>query len=312
MCLEPKDQLVRPSVYDESSPLKEVILGLATGFGGIPTPEECYDPKSYENVIRGTYPDQENLIKEMEAVREIFERYGVKVHRPKNIPDLNQIFARDISFVVEDKVFVPNVIKEREDEIDGIEHILGLFEDDCILELEEGIRAEGGDIMPWKDLLFIGYSGAEAFGKYKTSRTNQAAVDYFTEIFPHREVRAIELVKSDTDPYVNALHLDCCFQPFGTGHAILYPKGMKHQKDVDFIRGYFGEDNIIEVTREEFYHMFPNIFSIDPKTIISNASFTRLNRIFEEKGIKVEKVAYDEISKMGGLLRCTTLPLIRK
>ena len=303
---------MKPSVYDESAPLVEVVLGLAKDFGEIPTPEECYDPKSYENVIRGTYPDQEDLINEMEAVKAVFQRYQVKVHRPKNITDLNQIFARDIAFVLEDKVFVPNIIKEREDEIDGIEYILDLFDQECVIELDEGIRAEGGDVMPWKNMLFIGYSGPDDFGKYKTSRTNQAAVSYFVEMFPHRTIKAIELVKSDKDPYVNALHLDCCFQPFGENQAILYPAGMKHKEDVDFIRQYFGPENIIEVSRDEFYHMYPNIFSINRNTIISNASFTRLNDLLESKGFTVEKVPYDEISKMGGLLRCTTLPLIRK
>ena len=303
---------MKPSVYDESAPLLELVLGLAKDFGEVPTPEECYDPKSYENVIRGTYPDQKDLIKEMEGLKNVFDKYQVKVHRPNNIEDLNQIFARDIAFALEDKIFVPNIIKEREDEIDGIENILDLFEQDCIIELEEGIRAEGGDIMPWKDMLFIGYSGEEDFGKYKTSRTNLKAVEYFTQMFPNLTVRAIELVKSDKDPYVNALHLDCCFQPFGTHHAILYPAGMKNAEDVEFIHSYFGQENIIEVTRDEFYHMFPNIFSINRTTVISNASFTRLNDILEQNGFTVEKVPYDEISKMGGLFRCTTLPLIRR
>jgi N-dimethylarginine dimethylaminohydrolase len=87
---------------------------------------------------------------------------------------------------------------------------------------------------------------------------------------------------------------------------------MKHAEDVEFIRSYFGKENIIEVTRDEFYHMFPNIFSINPTTVISNASFTRLNDVLEQNGFTVERVPYDEISKMGGLLRCTTLPLRRK
>jgi N-dimethylarginine dimethylaminohydrolase len=302
---------VRPSVYDESSPLKEVVLGLAKDFGDIPNSEDCPDPKSLEHVINGTYPHQEALIREMTAVKDVLERYGVKVFRPHNIPGLNQIFARDITFVIEDKILIPNILKTREDELDGIEYILAHFEEDCILDLEEGIRAEGGDVMPWKDHLFIGYSATEDFDRFRTARTNQRAVDFMRERFPHREVKAIELVKSDTDPRVNALHLDCCFQPFGEGQAILYPAGMKHKEDVEYIIAFFGKENIIEVNQEEFYHMFPNIFSIDPKTIISNTSFTRLNTLLRERGFIVEEVTYNEVSKMGGLFRCSTLPLVR-
>jgi N-dimethylarginine dimethylaminohydrolase len=299
-------------VYDESSPLKEVVLGLALDFGDVPDPKDCPDPKSLEHVLNGSYPEQDVLVREMTAVKDVLERYGVKVFRPHNIPGLNQIFARDITFVIEDKVLIPNILKAREDELDGIEHILEHFEPDCIIDLEEGIRAEGGDVMPWKDHLFIGYSGPDEFDRYRTARTNQRAVEFMTEMFPHRTVKAIELVKSDTDPRVNALHLDCCFQPFGNGQAILYPAGMKHKEDVEFIRDYFGPENIIEVSQDEFYNMFPNIFSIDPKTIISNTSFTRLNNLLREKGFTVEEVTYNEVSKMGGLFRCSTLPLIRE
>jgi N-dimethylarginine dimethylaminohydrolase len=87
---------------------------------------------------------------------------------------------------------------------------------------------------------------------------------------------------------------------------------MKHKEDVAYIRDYFGLENIIEVRQDEFYNMFPNIFSIDPKTIISNTSFTRLNNLLREKGFTVEEVTYNEVSKMGGLFRCSTLPLIRQ
>lgn len=42
-------------------------------------------------------------------------------------------------------------------------------------------------------------------------------------------------------------------------------------------------------------------------------NFTHLNTCMEEAwGMTVEHVSYHEISKMGGLLRCSTLPLIRE
>ncbi|MEY2703223.1 MAG: hypothetical protein RLY43_1861, partial [Bacteroidota bacterium] len=39
--------------------------------------------------------------------------------------------------------------------------------------------------------------------------------------------------------------------------------------------------------------------------------FTRLNNWLRKKGFTVEEIPYAEISKQEGLLRCSTLPLIR-
>jgi N-dimethylarginine dimethylaminohydrolase len=59
------------------------------------------------------------------------------------------------------------------------------------------------------------------------------------------------------------------------------------------------------------YDMNSNIFSISPEVVISEKNFTRLNRWLREQGFTVEEVPYAEISKQEGLLRCTTMPLIR-
>ena len=118
--------------------------------------------------------------------------------------------------------------------------------------------------------------------------------------------------KSDTDPRENALHLDCCFQPIGKDMAILYKGGFKNESDVEFIINHFGAKNIIEITKEEMYDMNSNVFSISEKVIISEKGFRRLNEILRSKGFIVEEVPYAEIAKMEGLLRCSTMPLIRE
>ena len=57
--------------------------------------------------------------------------------------------------------------------------------------------------------------------------------------------------------------------------------------------------------------MYSNVFSICEDVIISERNFTRLNTWLREQGFIVEEVPYAEIGKQEGLLRCTTLPLIR-
>ena len=59
------------------------------------------------------------------------------------------------------------------------------------------------------------------------------------------------------------------------------------------------------------YHMNSNIFSISPEIIISERSFIRLNSWLRSQGFIVEEVSYGEISKQEGLLRCSTMPLVR-
>ncbi len=161
-------------------------------------------------------------------------------------------------------------------------------------------------------MLFIGYSKKHDFDKYIVSRTNEAGVEFLADLFPHRTVKSFELVKSDTDPRENALHLDCCFQPIGKDQAIIYRGGFKNPEDYHFLKEYFGESNVIDITQEEMYNMNSNIFSINPTTIVSEKKFTRLNTELRERGFVVEEIAFSETAKMEGLLRCSTLPLHRE
>jgi N-dimethylarginine dimethylaminohydrolase len=58
--------------------------------------------------------------------------------------------------------------------------------------------------------------------------------------------------------------------------------------------------------------MYPNIFSISPDEVITDVTFERLNDVLHSKGIKTIPVNYREVSKLGGLFRCSTMPLIRE
>ncbi len=299
-------------VQNETAQLEAVILGTAVSVGPPPSIEEAYDPKSKEHIRNGTYPQEEDMVAEMEAFRLVLERHNVEVYRPENIPNLNQIFARDISFVIDDKLVIPNILKARRREADAIEHILKRIPESQLLEMPEGARAEGGDVMPNNGKIFVGYSEDEDFAKYKTARTNREGVEFLRESFPDWEVIAFELIKSDEDPRYNALHLDCCFQPIGNAKAIVFPGGFKNPGDMDFIRDYYGIENLIVIDREEMYHMASNVFSISPEVVVSEKRLTTFNDRLRDHGFYVEEVPYYEISKQEGLFRCSTLPLRRQ
>jgi N-dimethylarginine dimethylaminohydrolase len=303
--------MLKLNVKNETSRLRAVVLGTAESNGPIPKVEDCYDPKSIEHIKAGTYPKEEDMILEMEAVAEVFKKYEIDVYRPKIIKDCNQIFSRDIAFVIEDKIIRANILPDREAEIHAIDYIWNQIAPENRIILPEECHAEGGDVMPWNDFIFIGtYSGAD-YADYITARTNMDAVIAIQEYFPNKVVKSFELRKSNTNPRENALHLDCCFQPIGKDKAIIHKNGFIHEHEYQWLVDYFGSDNIFEITKEEMYNMNSNVFSISEEVIISEKNFTRLNNWLRKNGFIVEEVPYAEIAKQEGLLRCSTLPLIR-
>ena len=123
--------------------------------------------------------------------------------------------------------------------------------------------------------------------------------------------KEFDLVKSKIEPRDNALHLDCCFQPVGKDKGIIYKSGFREESDYMYLVNLFGKDNLFHISREEMYHMNSNIFSIAEDVVISEKNFTRLNTWLRKHGFTVEEVPYAEIAKQEGLLRCSTMPLVR-
>ena len=298
-------------VKDETAPLKAVIVGRATSNGPTPSIDEAYDPKSIEHLKAGTYPVEADMIREIEGLAEKLKSLGVEVYRPELIENYNQIFSRDIGFVVDDSFVYSNILPDREDELGAVKPILDLFDPSKILSPPEEVHVEGGDVMPHKEFLFVGTYLQEDYRSYITARTNKAAVEWLSATFTHRVIKAFELKKSNTDPYTNALHFDCCFQPVGEKYAIIHKEGFLHEQDAEWLINYFEKENVFEISAEEMYAMNSNIFSVAPDLVISDVRFNRLNQWLNDKGIRVEAIPYGEIAKQEGLLRCSTLPLIR-
>lgn len=299
-------------IVNETAPLKAVILGTAKSNGREPTVQEAYDPKSVEHIKAETYPKEEDMVKEMEAVAAVFKKHNVKVYRPEIIENCNQIFSRDIAFVIEDCIIKSNILPDRVPELEAINYVLNEIAPKKIITPPEEVHIEGGDVMLHNDYIFVGTYKGEDYSNYITARTNMQGVQFLKEMFPNKKVIEFNLKKSNTNPYENALHLDCCFQPVGEGKAIIHKEGFLEEKEYQFLVDLFGKENVFHITKEEMYAMNSNIFSISPKVVISEKNFTRLNTWLRKQDILVEEVPYAEISKQEGLLRCSTLPLIRE
>lgn len=303
--------MLQLNIQDETSKLKAVVLGTAQNNGPTPTVEEAYDPKSLEHIKAGTYPVEADMIAEMEAFDHVFQKYDVKVYRPEIIPNYNQIFTRDIGFVIDDVFIKANILPDRERELDAIQYVIDQMDPKKVVRPPEEVHIEGGDVMLWNNHVFIGtYKGSD-YKEYITARTNLAGVNYIKQLFPTKIVKEFDLVKSKIEPRDNALHLDCCFQPVGKDKGIIYKSGFREEADYMYLVKLFGKENLFHIEREEMYHMNSNVFSIAPDVVVSEKNFTRLNNWLRKKGFTVEEIPYAEISKQEGLLRCSTLPLIR-
>lgn len=301
------------NINNETGRLKSVVLGQPVSMGADPTLEESYDAKSYHTIQQGVYPKEEDIIHEMTEFEKVLKKYDVEVIRPDIIKDYNQVFARDVAFVIEDKMILSNLIPDRADEQEAYSKIFEQVEWRKIINLPDTAHIEGGDVIVWNDFLFIGTCFSEDYRNFKTARTNEYAIEILKEYFPKKRIIDLELKKNDTVPYEGILHLDCTFNPVGKDKCIIYKDGFVDESDYRLILDIFGEENCFHVTKEEMFDMNPNIFSISPEVVVSDVAFTRMNRHLQDVwNIKVEEIPYREVSKMGGLLRCSTMPLVRE
>ncbi len=299
-------------IQSETSRLRTVILGLPDSPGPVPKLEETFDAKSYESVQKGIYPSEKDMVAEMNAFEAILHKYGVEVLRPEPVEGCNQVFSRDVGFVIDDKIIVSNIIPDRQEEIDAYGKIYKKIHYKDIYNLPESVHIEGGDVILYNGIIFLGQYAFADYSQVKTARTNRLAIDFLQMIFPEKTIIPLNLRKSDTDPREGILHLDCTFMPVGKNKAIIYRDGFLNPRDAEHLVNLFGPENVFEITKEEMYWMNSNVFSISEDVIVTEEHFTRLNDHLRNKwGMTVETVPYREISKMGGLLRCSTLPLYR-
>ena len=304
--------MLKLNVNNETSRLLTVVLGTAKSNGSTPELEECYDPKSRQNVLNNTYPTEIDMINEMNQFEQVLLKYKVDIRRPETINNYNQIFSRDIAFVVDDSFIISNILPDRSNEILAINKVIDLIPKNKIIELPEDCHVEGGDVILHNDYIFIGTYDGDDYSNFKTARTNYKAIKFLKEKFTEKKIIPFDLIKSDLEPTKNALHLDCCLQPVGNGKLVACPEAFLKREQYKWLVDYFGEENILEISLSEMSAMNCNFFSIDTNIVVSEKSFTRLNSWLRGFDIVVEEINYKEISKQGGLLRCSTLPLIRE
>ena len=303
--------MININIENEYSKLKTVILGIADDLGVPPKESDAYDPRSLYHIKNNSYPIEDDLLRELDNFYNKLLKHNVDVIRPSNINNCNQIFARDLGFVISNLFFLSNIVPNRHDELKGIDDTLNNL-DVGVIKLPEFMHIEGGDVIVHNDKVFIGTYIEDDYSSLITARTNYSSIDYLKSMITSKEIIPLELNKSNTDIYKNTLHLDCCFQTISNDKAIICPDGFKNKKDVEYLINYFGQKNTFIATSEETFELTSNVLVISPDVIVTRLKSNRLNSWLENIGVLVEKVNYSNVSKMSGLFRCSTLPLNRE
>jgi len=296
-------------ITNENHRLTDVIVGNSFSFKSNINFRDLYDPISLFYYLRGKFPKKDKLQNQISNFKKVLLKYGVKIH-DLDIINTNQIFARDLGFIIENKFFISSILPDRENEIKGLKSVLKNIKN--IIKLPEDAHIEGGDVVLDSDNIFIGYYDQKDYKNQITARTNKKAIKLVKNYFPNKNVIPLELIKSPYLPNSNALHLDCCFQPVSENKAVICKEAFKNSFELDLLISHYGVKNIFEISLKEMSKLYSNFFSIDKNIVVSDKRFHRLNKWLGSIGVKVEKINYSEVSKLGGLFRCSTLPLIRK
>ena len=303
--------MIEVKVDNEYSALKSVILGLADDMGDPPKVFDVYDPRSLYHIKNNSYPSEVDVKKDVESFYKILIKHNVDVLRPDNIKNCNQVFARDLGFTISNIFFQSNIVPNREEELVGVSGIINNL-DAGVVKLPDYMHIEGGDDVIHNDKLFIGTYSGEDYSELITARTNQESISYLEKMIPSKEIMSINIKKSNTDVFENVLHLDCCFQPIGKCKAIICPDSFVNKSDVEYLIGYFGKKNTYLAYGQEAYMLISNLLVISPEVIVSDKRFSKINTWLERNDFLVEKISYKNVSKMSGLFRCSTLPLLRE
>lgn len=282
-------------VDSETAPLRSVIVGYPDNFLQV-VPEIINETqrKFYDSPDA---PTAEAVTAQLNGFIDVLRARDIEVLQPHPLPYIpDQMMTRDIGVVIGDTFVVTTMAaKSRRHEWRGYAHLFERFPEHVkILFGPEDLVLEGGDVIVDRGKVFVGIG----------QRTTLAGAAWLMQLVPDHEIVPITL--RGLHHGEDVLHLDCSFLPVGDGHALIYPGGMREIPAS--VRDTY---DLIEVTREEQQRLGTNVLSLDPSTVISQPTSTRINAELRERGIEVIEVPYSEPPKTGGSFRCCTLPLHR-
>jgi N-dimethylarginine dimethylaminohydrolase len=302
--MEITPEIIEPSCFNETDPLQSVILGYPDNLYLNQDSNGENDPNNQivaKNIALGNRPVRERSMEEFRHLTEVIEDQGIIVLYPEACSAesgvINQMYARDIGFVIGNTFFVAGMSRpNRREEWHSIEQHVDKMPRDRVVRVPQDIVAEGGDIVVDKGNLFVGIS----------QRTTQEGFDYLAGQAAEQGLRAVPVHLRSLEQGQDVLHLDCAFVPVGDDSALMFGDGMADIPDE--IRNNY---HLISVALDEQQELATNVLVTSPKQVIARDAAARVNAEMGRRGIEVIEVPFNEAPRAGGSLRCCTLPLVR-
>ncbi len=238
---------------------------------------------------------KDRIFKQQADFRRVLAEHGVSLLSPDTREDaFCQVFTRDPCFVVGDTLFVGSLRDAyRHPEIAGLAQLRGQVE--TVVDLSgDGARIEGGDVM----VLDEGRWALVGMNRH----TNEAGCGKLAAQLARSGVEVIRV------PH-RALHLDCCLAPLPNREAI-YCAGKLPDTSVNVLRGCF--ERLIPLDRHEAeLHLAANVFWINERQVVSNATTGQTNHLLRDKGYEVIELDFSQLVCLWGSFRCVVCPLER-
>lgn len=253
------------------------------GYGKLKTVMVCY-PCNFKvkGKMKINYP---LMYEQYNSFINLISNEGVKVQLLDPIYGENQVFTRDVAFVIGDTLFISKMSnKERIEETKALEkyiknHNLKVY------RMENKI--EGGDVIVYENYIFIGLS------KRTTLEAIKELKEYINEYNMGYEIIEISFNKE------KMLHLDCVLNILGKDKCIISDYLDDKDKIKKRIKTCY---NIDKKTSEE---LGANIVALgDGRILTSNKTVFDM---LKKANFEVFYLYYSEILKAGGGFTCSTL-----
>lgn len=233
-------------------------------------------------------PSASLLVEQHAGVVHALTAAGVQVVDVDPIPDLPfQFNVRDAAVMISSRLILGRMARAvRMSEPAALAAALGA---ESIVTVPAG-QLEGGDITVTPDEVFVGLG----------ERTDDSGCASLRDLLSGtRKVTPIRLA-------VGVLHLDVAVNLLSPDVGVLHRPSI-----VDDLPKSLREVEWIEVTDNEFAEQAVNMLVLDRGTVMLDARHKRLQDALVNRGFRCIAVQLDEITKVGGGVRCMTLPLVR-
>ncbi|MGL5764366.1 MAG: dimethylarginine dimethylaminohydrolase family protein [Sarcina sp.] len=219
----------------------------------------------------------------------VLEEYGVKIYFLNPTFGENQVYTRDVGFVIDDIFFISKMSsKGREKETIAIKEFLQKEKLNIhIYEMKNNI--EGGDVIFHENTVFVGLST-------RTSLEGIKELENYLNI--HKKDMKIIPISFNSK---KMLHLDCVFNVLNDNSCLLSEYIYDKTKIENHFENYYYIDNDISL------ELGVNIVCVENNIVISSCK--KISQILEASGVKVIYIDYSEIVKGGGSFTCSTLPI---